>query len=31
MEINILKEYAALEEMSVKELLGTWPRYLKSI
>ncbi len=27
MEINMLKEYAALEEMSVKELLGTWPRY----
>ena len=27
MEVNMLKEYAALEEMSVKDLLREWPRY----
>jgi len=27
MNVNILKEYAAFEEMSVKDLLHIWPRY----
>jgi len=27
MEINMLKEYAAFEEMDVKALLQEWPRY----
>ncbi len=27
MNVNILKEYAAFEKMSVKDLLHIWPRY----
>jgi hypothetical protein len=31
MEMNILEEYASLEEMSVKELLKAWPRYFNTL
>lgn len=29
MKLNVVKEYAALEAMSVKELLAEWPRYFE--